>query len=62
MTPLDIPRVSPPMPKKKTTNKTLNRTTEIPVLFAIPARTPPNKPLLLLFMRINIDLNNFLPF
>lgn len=62
MTPLDIPRVKPPMPKKKTTNKTLKRTTEIPVLFAIPASTPPNKPLLLLFMRINIDLNNFLPF
>ena len=46
------------MLKKKTTNKTLKSTTEIPVLFAIPASTPPNIPLLLLFMRINIDLNN----
>ena len=56
-----MPNVMPPMPKNTIINKTLNKVTEIPVLFAMPASTPPNSPFLLLFM-IKIDLNSFLLF
>ena len=42
MAPDVIPKVMPPIAKKPTKNKTLNKGNETPVSFEIPERTPPN--------------------